>query len=118
VRDFLVETFSSLYTMKALTRFSAAVVGCPVLVRPEMPDGDVAQDSVGEVKLVLFPATANRTLLLEAFDEGTYSATILRPGTEGPDVASFEGTVRRSETICLHVPVEGKAHLACRAPGA
>jgi CRP-like cAMP-binding protein len=111
VRDFLVDTFSSLYTMKALTRFSAAVVGCPVTVRPEMTNADVAQDHVGEVKLLLFPAAARGTLHLEAYGEGPYSAVILRPGAKGPDISSFAGRVRRNESIHLHIPAAGAPHL-------
>jgi hypothetical protein len=111
VKDFLVDTFSSLYTMKALTRFSAALVGCPVSVRPDVPDGEVTQATIGEVKLVLMPAAADRTLLIEAYEEGDFSATILQPREAGPAITRLDGHVQRHEAMRLLISSRGFARI-------
>ena len=50
----LLETFQNLYTLKALSRFSVAVLGCPV----EGTASNVVQEiRVGEVKALFFPAS-------------------------------------------------------------
>jgi hypothetical protein len=104
MKDFLVDTFNSLYTMKALTRFSAALVGCPVSVRPDWSDGDVVQATIGEVKVVLVPANRDQLLTIEAFGEGRFSATVLQPGEGRPAITCFEGHVRPDDTLRLLVP--------------
>jgi hypothetical protein len=111
VKDFLVDTFSSLYTMKALTRFSAALVGCPVSVRPDVPDGEAAQATIGEVKLVLVPAGDDQTLTIEAYDEGSFSATVLQPREAGPAITRFDGHIRRHDAMRLLISSEGFARI-------
>lgn len=113
VKDFLVDTFSFLYTMKALTRFSAAVIGCPVEVRTEGPGPEVAQIVIEGVKVVLFPAAEDRSIRIEAYAEGEYSAAVLRPaaGTSPVQVSRFEGQVHRDEVMILQVPKEGPARI-------
>ncbi len=111
VRDFLVDTFSFLYTVKALTRFSAAIVGCPVELRMDDPGPDAAQAVFDGVKLALFPASEDRTIRIEAYDQGKFSATVIRPGDDHSAirVCSFDGEVRHDERIFLHVPKDGPA---------
>src|SRR5262249_10011636 len=49
----LLETFESLYTLKALSRFSVAVLGCPVEGKSA---NTVDEFRVGDVKALFFPA--------------------------------------------------------------
>ncbi len=107
VRDFLVDTFSRFYTVKALTRFSVAVVGCPVNVRAERVSSQVIHDVVGGVKLVLFPASQEQVLRIHAVGEGDFSATVLRPGSPETDspfsISHFARRVSPNEILRLHV---------------
>jgi CRP-like cAMP-binding protein len=115
VKDFLIDTFSFLYTVKALTRFSAAVVGCPVTVRLEEPGGEAMQAVIGDVKIALFPVGGDQVLTIDAYDDGDFSATILKPqsaaNAAGVDVARFSGHLAANGQARLHVPRDGKAWL-------
>jgi CRP-like cAMP-binding protein len=108
VKDFLVNTFSQFYTVKAMTRFSVALVGCPVTVRSEEPALEVACGDVGEMKIIVFPAHRLQGIRITGLDDGQFSATILRP-SEGAEKSAFsisqlEGQVRRHDRLRLHVP--------------
>ena len=106
VKDFLVNVFEPLYALKEITRFSMAVVGCPVLVEPENGGQPIFQTSVNGVKVCLFPSGRNQTLRLRAFDAGDVSATVLRPVRRSSQWSAFhlQGYVRRDESWLLHVP--------------
>lgn len=115
VKDFLIDTFSFLYTVKALTRFSIAVVGCPVHVRIEEPGAEARQAVIGDVKIALFPAGGDQVLTIDAYDDGDFSATILKPQSAANaaaiDVARFSGHLAANGRARLHVPRDGKAWL-------
>ena len=106
VRDLLVDAFAPLYAMKTLTRFSMAVIGCPVRVEAENGSRRVLQTAVHDVKVFLFPARRNQTLRLEAFGSGNVSATVLRPVCGPSRMSTFhvEGRIRNDECWRLHVP--------------
>ena len=106
VRDLLVDVFAPLYAMKTITRFSMAVIGCPVRVEAENGSPRVLQTSVHDVKILLFPAARNQTLRLEAFGSGHVSATVLRPVCGHSRMSTFhvEGPIRNDERWRLHVP--------------
>ena len=108
VMDFLVDTFSSLYTLKALTRFSVAVIGCPVSVHPEKPASEVLQATIGEVKLTMFPASEDCVLGIYGFDDGSFSATVLHPDPTGGSAAVTISRIGywfgRNERLRLHIP--------------
>ena len=108
VRDMLVDVFSSLYVMKAMTRFSVAIVGCPVSVRAEKRYPDVLETTIEGVKLVLFPARNDQIIRIEGLEDGKLSAAVLRPagggGSGGAEVFRLEGPVRRKEVLRLQVP--------------
>ncbi len=113
-RDFLVDTFNFLYTVKALTRFSAAVVGCPVTVSFDRPGAQTLQAVVGEVKIALFPAGEDQVLGIDAYDEGDFTATVLRPrgvGSQEVDISRFSGHLAADSRARLHVPGSGVAWL-------
>jgi CRP-like cAMP-binding protein len=111
VKDFLVDTFSFLYVAKALTRFSAAIVGCPVEIRVADPGPKVAQVVIDGVKVALFSASEDRTILIEAYDQGEFSATVLRPPDDLSEirVSHLQGRVQRDARMFLHVPRDGPA---------
>lgn len=103
IRDSLVETFSMLYTLKAVTRFSAAIVGCPVLVHAGK---DTVQESIGEVKIALFDAADDQVVELEAWGDGPYSVTVFRPEAGGakPFVTHrLDGFIARGQRRRLHI---------------
>lgn len=106
VRDFLVSSFGFIYMFKAMTRFSAALIGCPVRVEPLAPRPDVAQRVVHGVKLVLFPAAEDEVIRILPFDDGVYTATIMRPAESSAGCALYtlKGRVCRNQTLYLHVP--------------
>jgi len=104
MRDLMTDTFGFLYGVKAMTRFSAALIGCPVTVDPETTGPYVLQTQIDDVKIVIFPASQNQMLRIAAFDDGAFSATIFQPHPDGSSVHSFESSVRRDQTLFLHVP--------------
>ncbi|MBI2820935.1 MAG: cyclic nucleotide-binding domain-containing protein [Acidobacteria bacterium] len=112
LRNSLVETFSRFYMIKALTRFSVALVGCPVRLSAGQEMGPVLQGAVEEVKVVLFPAGRARAIQIDGLADGEFSATVLRPvrGRSGKPLAShFRGAIRRNERLTLHVPANSHA---------
>jgi CRP-like cAMP-binding protein len=83
----LIETFEMLYTLKALTRFSVAILGCPV-----EPAGALEVIRVGEVKAAILPVEGS--LIIEAFDEGSFQLHLLHPDW-------FEGKAMRFEPVAI-----------------
>jgi hypothetical protein len=116
IKDFMIDTFNFLYTVKALTRFSAAVVGCPVNVRFEEPGCGQMQSVVGDVKIALFPAGEDQVLCIDAYDEGDFSATVMRPGINAGavDIACFKGRLAVNGRARLHVSGTGETWLDYR----
>jgi len=113
VKDFLVDTFDFLYTVKALTRFSAAVVGCPVTIEL-VPEGrNTAQAIVEGVKIALFPPDQDRVIRISAYDKGGFTAAAFQPGDERtpPRIFRCEGRVVSEEQLFLHVPSTGRVWL-------
>src|SRR5436190_8275314 len=104
MRDLMVDTFGFMYGVKAMTRFSAALIGCPVTVDPATTGPQVLQREIDDVKIVIFPASQDQMLRIAAFDDGVFSATIFQPHPNGSSVHSFESSVRRDQTMFLHVP--------------
>jgi len=108
VSDFFIDMFGALYLMKALTRFSAAVVGCPVTVVVERQLPGTVLLEVQNVKVALFPATQDQTLRIEPYADGEFSATIFRPAIPGsPGAVSIvraQGPVCQRQNLLLHLP--------------
>ncbi|MGH9783145.1 MAG: Crp/Fnr family transcriptional regulator [Terriglobia bacterium] len=108
VQNMMVGMFGTMYVVKAMTRFSMAMVGCPVTVRAEKRDPEVVETVIAGVKIVLFPAHSDQAIRIEAYADGELSATVLRPVKAGEDgeveVVRWEGSVRRNEILELHVP--------------
>ncbi|PYT25491.1 MAG: hypothetical protein DMG57_25020 [Acidobacteria bacterium] len=104
LRDLMTDTFGFMYGVKAMTRFSAALIGCPVTVDVATPGPHVLQTEIHDVKIVIFPASQDQMLRIAAFDDGAFSATIFQPHPDGSSVHSFESSLRRDQTLFLHVP--------------
>jgi CRP/FNR family cyclic AMP-dependent transcriptional regulator len=72
----LLETFQSLYTLKALSRFSVAVLGCPVEGTAE---NVVDQIRVGDVKALVFPAGEPVEMKIAAQEQGSFTLDVFTP---------------------------------------
>ena len=108
VRDFLVDAFIRFYTIKAVTRFSAALIGCPLRVQVLRQGPVVLQGVIGDVKFAFFPADQDQLLQMHAWAEGKFSAIVFQPGL--PDavpsfsLSRFEGRVSQNDQLLLRIP--------------
>jgi CRP-like cAMP-binding protein len=120
-QEFLNRFVSAIYAMKAMLRFSMAIVGCPVTVTAERPHPEILIAELNGVKVLLFPAASEQTIRIEAVNDGAVCATLYRPtGTsEDPRVEIFrlQGPVRRCDILRLHVPMGKQVRLERAAGG-
>jgi hypothetical protein len=76
IQKTLLDTFSSLYTLKALTRFSVAVIGCPV-------EGSAVNAfdrfQVGDVKVIVLPSGQPSELRIAATEAGEFTLHVFMP---------------------------------------
>jgi CRP-like cAMP-binding protein len=104
---FLNRFFGAIYAMKAMLRFSMAMVGCPVTVSAERASQDMIEANCNGVKLFLFPASEDQTLRIEGVGEGVVSATVYRPvqNSRGAQVEIFrlQGPIRKDDVLRLHL---------------
>ena len=111
IQDFLVGTFDRFYTMKAITRFSVAVIGCPVEVcRAESSQGLVCA-VIGEVKVVFLPVEQDNRIILKANGAGTYRVALLRPASSPGGSAIRQvcwGRVEPDDRLTVRFPGNGK----------
>ena len=99
VQSKLVETFESLYALKAFTRFSVAVLGCPVEVSgPSI----VEVIQVGEVKVIVLPAEGAAKLAIGALGAGSFQLQVLR--TETPTVRLNPISIQPGDRFTLSLP--------------
>jgi CRP/FNR family cyclic AMP-dependent transcriptional regulator len=81
IHQTILETFSSLYTFKALSRFSVAVLGCPVEgVAPNIFD----QFQVGDVKAIVFAHGEPVEMRILASEPGDFTLHVFTPNSDGP----------------------------------
>ena len=107
IKGLLADSLGCLHVLKSLTRFSLAIVGCPVTVHPEAPASEMLQTAIIDVKLVLFPVCETQVLRLAAFGDGNFFATIFRPApgsSAGISISRFEGRLRCNESAWLCAP--------------
>jgi CRP/FNR family cyclic AMP-dependent transcriptional regulator len=77
----LLETFQNLYTLKALSRFSVAVLGCPV----EGTAANVVEEiRVGDVKALFFRAGEPVEMKIAASQPGWFTLDVFTPSSEAP----------------------------------
>ncbi len=77
----LLETFQNLYTLKALSRFSVAVLGCPV---EGMAANTVDQIRAGDVKALFFPADEPVDMRIAALEPGRFTLDVFTPSRAAP----------------------------------
>ena len=77
----LLETFQSLYTLKALSRFSVALLGCPV---EGTAANVVEQIRVGDVKALFFPAAEPVEMRIAASEPGWFTLDVFTPTSAVP----------------------------------
>jgi CRP/FNR family cyclic AMP-dependent transcriptional regulator len=78
----LLETFQSLYTIKALSRFSVAVLGCPV---EGTAPNTIDQIRIGDVKALFFPANEPVDMKIAALTPGCFTLDVFTPSRATPD---------------------------------
>jgi CRP-like cAMP-binding protein len=81
IHNQLLQTFQSLYTLKALSRFSVAVLGCPV---EGLAGNTVDQIRVGDVKALFFPAGEPVEMRIAAHEPGSFTLDVFTPSSEAP----------------------------------
>ena len=108
VQSMMVGMFGAMYVVKAMTRFSMAMVGCPVTVRAQERHPEVLETVIDGVKVVLFPSRKDQRIRIEAYADGELSATVFRPVGRGRqrevETVRWKGPVREKEILELHVP--------------
>lgn len=77
----LLETFQSLYMLKALSRFSVAVLGCPV---EGSASNVVEQFRVGDVKALFFAAGEPVEMDIAAREPGWFTLDVFTPFSQAP----------------------------------
>lgn len=77
----LLEAFQSLYTLKALSRFSVAVLGCPV---EGTAANVVEQIRVGDVKALFFHAEEPVEMQIAAREPGWFTLDVFTPTSKAP----------------------------------
>src|SRR5437773_1500724 len=77
----MLETFQNLYTIKALSRFSVAVLGCPV---EGTASNLVDQIRVGDVKALFFPANEPVDMRIAAQERGWFTLDVFTPESAEP----------------------------------
>ncbi len=81
IQDSLLSFFENLYTVKAFTRFSVAVLGCPVEAEA---DNIREQLRVGEVKVLFLPADEPVDMRIVAAESGHFTLNLFTPGSNKP----------------------------------
>jgi len=77
----LVEIFQSMYTLKALSRFSVAVLGCPV---EGLANNVVDQIRIGDVKALFFSASELVEMQIAAQEPGSFTLNVFTPSSDAP----------------------------------
>jgi hypothetical protein len=99
VKDLLINVFSPIYAARTMTRFSMAIIGCPVTVHPENHAVGYGAAVIHDVKVCLFPAGVHQTFRINAYADGDVSVTVLNGG----GTHHFRAAIRRNENWRLHV---------------
>jgi CRP-like cAMP-binding protein len=81
IEEKMLSTFERLYMVKAFTRFSVAVLGCPV---EGSTSNLVDEIRVGDVKALIVPAGEPVEVRIEAFGAGSFSLHVFTPELAAP----------------------------------
>ncbi len=100
VHEQLMNAFGPLYSMKAMTRFSVAVLGCPV-------EGSalnaIDEIRIGEIKIFLLPADEPVELSISAYGAGEFNLDVFHPDVVGPIHFGPVG-IREEDSFRLSLP--------------
>jgi CRP-like cAMP-binding protein len=81
IEERMLSTFERLYMVKALTRFSVAVLGCPV----EGTTSDLVDEiRMGDVKALIVPAGERVEVRIEAYGAGSFNLHVFTPEHAAP----------------------------------
>ena len=81
VQETLLRTFQSFYTLKAFTRFSVAILGCPVeAVSASLID----QIRIGDVQALLLPGKRKVKVDIAAYGSGAFTLHVFVPARAEP----------------------------------
>lgn len=97
VKDLLLSAFTPIYAARTMTRFSMAVIGCPVTVQSVSPAFGVTVD---DVKVFLFSNGRHQILNIDAYGDGALSIAVLRPGL---GASCLRTAIRRNDRLRLNV---------------
>ena len=81
VQERLLTTFQQIYMVKAFTRFSVAVLGCPV---EGATSNLIDEIRVGDVKALIVPAGEPVEVRIEAFGAGSFTLHVFTPERAAP----------------------------------
>jgi hypothetical protein len=81
IEERMLSTFERLYMVKAFTRFSVAVLGCPV---EGTTSNLVDEIRVGEVKALIVPAGEPVEVRIEAIGAGSFNLHVFTPELAAP----------------------------------
>jgi len=81
VQDQLVGAFGAIYSLKAMTRFSIAVLGCPV---EGFAANTIEEIRIGEVKIFILPAGEPVDLSISAWAAGNFNLHVFHPDSPQP----------------------------------
>jgi len=81
VQNTLLGAFQQLYMAKAFTRFSVAVLGCPV---EGVSERLIEEIRIGEVKALILPSDGDSSVEIEAYGAGSFTLHVFTPGLIGP----------------------------------
>jgi CRP-like cAMP-binding protein len=81
VQQKLLSAFEWLYTAKAFTRFSVAMLGCPV----EGSAANLVEEiRIDDIKVLIFPADEPVEMNIQAYGTGTFGLHVFTPETSAP----------------------------------
>jgi CRP-like cAMP-binding protein len=101
VQERLLNTFERLYMVKAFTRFSVAVLGCPV---EGAASNLIDEIRVGDVKALILPAGEPVEVRIEAFGAGSFSLHVFTPQLAAP-VRFGPVPIQPRDRFTLRLPV-------------
>ncbi|MCU1329844.1 MAG: hypothetical protein JWN34_5214 [Bryobacterales bacterium] len=103
IQDQLVGAFSAVYALKAMTRFSVAVLGCPV---EGFAANAIDEIRLGDVKVFILPAGESVHLAISAWAEGNFNLHVFHPQSVTP-LRFGPVPIAESDSFTLNLPAAG-----------
>jgi hypothetical protein len=117
VQERLLRIFQRLYTAKAFTRFSVAMLGCPV----EGTSANLIEEiRVGDVKALILPAGEPVEMQIQAHGAGSFNLHVFNPEEPLPvrfdPVAILPGDCFILNLPCMSLSTGSRSHVLSKAP--